>query len=204
MNEKLFLLKTANAIAEKLRREDSTTALRIRAANSVSLENTDGWKAVLGSLGSTKRAIQVWLDRFTGHRQRKLWAGIVWNPRLSDRKLSARIIRKFHPHRIITTKDTGEGEFVILETPLARNQFGVAIREKYPNGWNFYGFYDLSTRPNGSKVGSKFATRAAKFFEDVARTQSRTAQHDEEREIYPRIENRKIVASHLRQRVARQ
>jgi hypothetical protein len=166
MNEKLFLRKTANLIAEKLRHENSATSLRVRKVNSVSLENTDGWKAVLGSFGSTKRAIQVWLDRFTRHKQRKLWVGIVWNPDLSDRKLSTGIIRKFYPHHpIITNEDIGEGKFAVLGKALARNKFGVAIREKYRNGWNYYGFYHLQTHKQNRGVDPQFVTRAAKFAE---------------------------------------
>ena len=61
----------------------------------------------------------------------------------------------------------------------------------------YYGIYDLTVRSDGNEVNPKLVARAASFFESVARTLPKAKQENEEREVYPQIENRKIVTSHL-------
>jgi predicted HNH restriction endonuclease len=46
-------------------------------------------------------------------------------------------------------------------------------------------------------VSPHFCTRAAAFFEDVARALPNAKAEEDQNDVYPRFENRKLVVSHL-------
>jgi len=72
----------------------------------------------------------------------------------------------------------------------------LPILEKYGQGRTFYGIYD-PTRTTQDIVNPHFVIRAATFISDVVNTLTRTKVNEEQREVYPRCENRKRVASHV-------
>jgi len=101
-------------------------------------------------------------------------------------------------------KDTnGEENDCILTDRLKRAEFNVPILEKYEEECVYYfGFYD-PTRKSEDKINSYFCDRAVAFFEDVARAQPKATEQDEQREVYPQLENRQQVASHIRRERSR-
>lgn len=80
---------------------------------------------------------------------------------------------------------------------MRREEFNVPVFEKYERGRTFYGIYD-PTRDTAERVSPHFCARAVAFFEDVARSLPQSKLADENRDIYPRTENRKTVVSHLK------
>lgn len=200
--DRAWLLATAKAVARELKQRGEGTPLRIRIPSRATVTNTDGWSAVIGTLGKDQPRLEVWFDRFAGYPDRKLYACFHSEQRRQLEAITKRVARKLCPHRVITTDDTKEGGHFALVSRLGRNEFNVPILEKYAEGWTFYGIYD-PTRESAARVSPHFCARAAAFFESVARTLPRATPENEEREVYPKAENRKLVAAHLQRERSR-
>lgn len=197
--DKALLLKTARAVVEELWHRTEGTSLRLRWPSRVGVVNTGGWRACIGNLGKGKPSLQIWLDHFAGYDTRKFNFCFFGDSVAKMRRLADRAAKQLPIHRRITHKDMDKhgGKFYFLNERLSRKEFGAAILEEYWGEWSYYGIYDLTVRSDGNEVNPKLVARAASFFESVARTLPKAKQENEEREVYPQIENRKIVTSHL-------
>ena len=151
----------------------------------------------LGDLGKGQPRLQLWWDRFTGHSDRKLWACFRSEDRRQMVALTRRVDKDLVPCRVISHADVADSDVFKLNEPLKRREFYEPILEKYVDGETFLGIYD-HTRPDSAAISHRFITLAAGFFESVARSMDRAKPEDESHEAYPQLENRKIVASHLR------
>lgn len=196
-----WLLTTAKVVAEELTLRCEGTRLRIRIPSRAELVDTDGWVAVIGDLGKKGPRLEVWFDRISGYPERKLYAGFCSELRPQMTSITKRVSRKLWPAREITIEDLNEDNSVLTKR-LGRSEFNTPILEKYPHGRTYYGIFDL-TRESADRVSPHFCRRAVAFFEDVARALPHATAEDEQREVYPRFENRKRVASHLRRERSR-
>jgi 5-methylcytosine-specific restriction endonuclease McrA len=194
--DRAWLLATAKAVAHDLKLHSKGTRLRVRIPRKTRATFTDGWSTSIGDLGKGQPRLQVWLDRFAGYRQRKLYAGFRSEERRQIVIITKRVARRLWPVRIVTTNDTRRGSFLVLRNRLTRSDFNEPVLEKYYQGTTFYGIYDPA-RATTAKLNTHFCTRATAFFEDVARALPGVAAEDANRDVYPQIENRKRVASHL-------
>ena len=195
--DRAWLLATARAVAERLKVRSEGTRLHIRVPSRAMSMDTDGWRVVIGNLGQNQPRLEVWLDRFSGYPQRKLWACFRTCDRSQLMAITKRVDRKLWPARIVTMKDTDNDKFFVLSERLSRTEFSTPVLEKYANGTTFYGVYD-PTRETAARVSPHFCARASAFFEDVVRALPHAKADDEQRDVYPRFENRKRVASHLK------
>lgn len=194
--DRAWLLATAKAVAARLKLHSDGTSLRIRTPGRATKTNTRGWCATIGNLGKGQPLLEVWFDRFSGYPQRKLYACFHSGARQRITSITKRVSRKLWPVRVVTSDDVDEGDFVVLTKRLARSEFNTPVLEKYKEGPTFYGIYD-PTRETTEQLSPYFCTRAVAFFEDVARALPHAKSEDEQREVYPRFENRKLVAAHL-------
>jgi 5-methylcytosine-specific restriction endonuclease McrA len=193
--DKAWLLKTAKAVAAELKKKSQGTRLRIRTPYRTVVTNTDGWQCIIGDLGKGQSRLEIWLDRFPAHAERKLYACFYSWRNNSVSKLSKRVSKNLWPIREISIKDIKEAGDFVLAQPLRRGEFNAPILERYPDGSTFFGVYDL-TRPTLG-VNEQFCDRAVAFFEDVARALPLATAGDESTETYPQYENRRHVVSHL-------
>lgn len=197
-----WLLATAKAVADELKRHCEGTRIRIRIPRFATETNTDGWSAIIGDLGKGQAQLELWFDRFSGYQQRKLYACFRSEGRPQIVSITKRVSRKLWPARIVTESDAEGAKIVRLAKRLTRSEFSTPVLEKYSGGRTFYGIYD-PTRETVERVSPHFCTRAVAFFEDVARALPKAASADDQREVYPRFENRKRVASHLQRERSR-
>jgi 5-methylcytosine-specific restriction endonuclease McrA len=199
--DRAWLLAIGKAVADRLRIHGEGTRLRVRIPRRATNTNTDGWSVIVGDLGKGQPRIEVWFDRFSGYRQRKLYACFRSEACRQITSITKRVGRELWPIRIITTGDTDMGRFLVLGERLARSEFNTPVLEKYRGGRTFYGIYD-PTRETTERVSPHFCTRAVAFFEDVIGTLPHAPGEDEQSEDYAR-EPRKRVASHLRRERSR-
>ena len=192
-----WLLASARTIAEQLKLQSEGIRLRIRIPSRTTTTNTHGWSASIGDLGKAQPRLEVWFDKFSGYSVRKLFACFRTERRRQLTSVTSRVARKLWPSRVVTMDDTEETKFLVLTKRPARSEFNTPVLEKYQGGRIFYGIYD-PTRETAARVSPHFCTRAVAFFEDVARAQPNAKADDEQRDIYPRLENRKLVAAHFR------
>ena len=196
--DKALLLKTAQAVVEELWHQSEGTSMRLRWPSRVGKVNTGGWRACIGNLGKGRPRMQIWFDQFTGYEARKLNFCFMSDNRVKLLQLADRAAKQLPIHRTITDKDTERDGYRFLTERLRRDEFGEVIFEEYWGKWFYYGIYDQTVRFASNEVNPKLVARAVEFFEDVARAQPGTKERDVECEVYPQIENRKVVTSHLR------
>jgi len=74
-HDKTWLLKVAKELALHLRLQASGTGLKIRQSAKIIATTTEtaGWSATIGSLGKGQPTAEIWLDKFSGHPDRKLY-----------------------------------------------------------------------------------------------------------------------------------
>ncbi|HJN07147.1 MAG TPA: HNH endonuclease [Pirellulaceae bacterium] len=197
-HDRRWLLATAKSIAEQLRAHSEGTRLRLRIPHRAKITNTDGWSTVIGDLGRNQPRLEVWFDRFSGYADRKLYAGFRSEIRQQIISITNRVDEKLWPVRVVTPSDYDEEhKALVLDERLGRAEFNRPVLEKNPGGRTFYGIYD-QTRDTAALISPHFCARAIAFFEDVARALPNASVADEHRDVYPRLENRKRVAAHLR------
>jgi 5-methylcytosine-specific restriction endonuclease McrA len=200
--DRALLLANARAVAGRLKLRREGTRFRVRIPNRASTTITDGWYASIGDLGKNQPRLQIWLDRFAGYPQRKFYAGFYSSVRHKIFAITKYVSRKLGPVRTVTSEDVSEDKPVSLNNRLGRSEFNAPIIEKYRDGDTFYGLYDR-TQEASERISPYFCSRAAAFFEDVARALPHATGEDGERDVYPRYENRKRVASHLQRERSR-
>lgn len=189
------LLATAHAITAELKPECDGSSVRIRVPRQATASETNGWRASIGSLSNGAIKLEIWLDRFSGHPERKFYAGFGSTENRRIRQLVKRA-KHLMPVRTVTSDDTLDGRYVSLANPLRRAEFNEPILEQH-DYWSYFGVYD-PTRGEFDRVHQRFVARAAAFFVDVVRTLPDFVAGGEETTIYQAVENRMTVASHLR------
>jgi hypothetical protein len=194
ISDKMRLLATASSIAARLKDQGNGNGLRIRSPR-ISKPATDGWRASIGDLGKNRPRLEIWLDRFSGHSDRKFLACFYSADRSKITGITRHAAREFWPVRTVTLKDTTDDGFFALSVRLDRSEFTVPILEKYRSE-TFFGVYDPTRKTNG-RVNAHFCERAVGFFLDVARSLPTAEAEDTQRGVYPACENRKLVAAHL-------
>jgi 5-methylcytosine-specific restriction endonuclease McrA len=202
VRQEAWVLATAKAVAMQLKPHSKGTNMRIRIPHSAAVTNTDGWRVIIGDLGKNQPRLEIWLDRFSGYPERKLYACFYAEIRSQLMAITKRVSKTLWPIRIITLEDTEDEKYLALAKRLPRSEFNAPILEKYLDQDTFFGIYD-PTRETTEKINRHFCNRAAAFFEDVARGLPQAAPEDEQREVYPQQENRKLVASHLKRERSR-
>ena len=196
-HDRRWLLATAKRVATELKRVSSGTPLRITVPKDATTTNTDGWRVRIGSLGRGAPKLEIWLDRFTGYTDRKLWACIWAGNRRDISKITRRARRNLWPVRTITNRDAvDDRDSFTLAVRLRRTEFNVPIQENYTHDHVFLGIYD-TTRPSTERINPHFTSRAVAFFSDIARSMPGATLDDRDIEVYPQIENRQWVRSHL-------
>jgi 5-methylcytosine-specific restriction endonuclease McrA len=190
------LLAVSKRVAIALRQECANSQLRIRLPTRTAVSWTDGWFATIGDLGKGRARLEIWLDRYSGHRTRMLWAGFHSERGRSLSKLTERARKRLWPRRVITNKDVTIGNYWRLTSRLTRFEFNVPIFEQYDSGDTFFGLFEANRSPSRRSDGD-FLARATAFFGDVARALPHAAGESTDRDIYPQLENRKLVVRHL-------
>ena len=198
--DKAWLLKTAKAVAAELKMHKAGTRIRIRIPSAAITTKTGGWSAVLGDLGKGQSRLELWFDRITGYPDRKLYAALHGSSRQKIKTITNLVAKKLWPIREIDSNDTTDDKYLVFTTPLRSSEFKAPVLEKYPDGHTFYGIYDSNSATQ--EAVKHFCSRAVAFFQDVVRPMGPTRK-DDQRDVFPRSENRKLVASHLRRERSR-
>ena len=193
---KQWLLKVAKAVAAELKIRCRGTVIKIRTPSRATSTNTSGWVATIGNLGKNKSKMEIWLDRFAGHKERKLYAAFS-GTRVQIKDLANKVKTKIVPVREITTNDTEVNNYLFLPKKLPRKEFGNPILEKHGYGQTYLGKYEF-TSPSSPSIETRFVLSAVAFFESVAKAlQKNDDSEDDDWQVYPKIENRKQITSHL-------
>lgn len=190
------LVEIARSVAKALKPVAKDYRLRVRLPTRSSATKTDGWCVTIGDLGKGRPTVQVWLDRFAGKTDRTLSA---WFEGTRDqiKVLTRRVEKRLTPVKVVTPDEIEVGKYLRLSTPLKVKEMEQPFHEKHGNGETFFGIYGRVGIGDADGV-QRFVAKAADFFIDVASAQRRGKAKEDNRDIYPRQENRKVVALHVR------
>jgi 5-methylcytosine-specific restriction endonuclease McrA len=188
----LILLKELGQFARK-------TPIRICSRCSVETSETFGWSLILGRLDRGSTRLELWFDRYTKAKERRFWFGFYsTNP-----KNIQRIIRNSPKHLLpkLEIKESGVEKSVNhnwqLKLKLKRNEFNRPIRETYTKSkYYYYGQFDPSAHVSSKNAGL-ISRRAMAFFEEILEAQPLGKKTEQEWNVYPKKENRRVVRQHL-------
>jgi hypothetical protein len=199
--DKKLLRETGKKIATVLGLHCVNTDLEIRISPNLAKTFTNGWSFTIGVWDEFECKLEIWLDNFTGYRDKNFYAGFHSEKKDSISVLVKRVSAKLWPCRTITEKDLIDNQFRRLTIPLKDNEFNSPILEIYKNKGDdaYFGVYDFALNRSQESIGN-FCQRAVVFFQEVIRS----TQNDqfnpevEQQNVFPKYENRKIISLHVR------
>ncbi|MBL9117514.1 MAG: HNH endonuclease [Verrucomicrobiaceae bacterium] len=191
-----WLLRVARRIAQELQLQSRGTALRVRRPVRVHSTDTDGWMAGIGTAGTDKLALEIWIDRYSGCPDRKFYAGFFSKNEKAIRSIASRS-KSLWTVREVTDDDVTEGQTKRLKRRLRTDEFNEPVLESYEGqNTHFLGFFDR-TQGTAERIEDHFCQQSVDFFLDAARNLPDAKGPDASAEVYPRCENRRLVQAHL-------
>lgn len=193
----LWLIRVAESVREELRIKKPGTSLRLRPVKKPQESNTGGWMVSIGRVGPCW--LDIWLDRYSLKPFRTFYAGFYSADDIFLQQLVKTSRRDWPVVFSLSDGDVSRGKFQHLKKPLKTKLFNAPVVENYrEDGSNhFFGFYDrMGGEPE--RIERRFIRQASAFFLDVLHRmpEARNPTTGDE-EVYPRIENRLLVRSHL-------
>lgn len=202
-NEEWYLKDIACAVNRELHRRKIGSPLVLHNERHIPTAgtDTDGWYASVGYIRGRSCDSEIWLDRYLGLPERTFYYGFY-----SEKETEIRSLVRLGSKRIGVPYELSDDDWIQekpehkrLRVPLKNNQLGHSYLERYPKEEHFfYGIYELVHPPVGEKVRSRLVERIVEFFETVTRELPESQKEEHESNAYPRMENRKLVSSHIR------
>lgn len=193
-----WLIKTGRILVQELRERGLESVLKLRLPSSAQEKCTDGWAVQLGKVHDRPSVkLSLWLDRFARQESRWFWVNFGSDKRSDVLSACKRLNRTYFPKIELTNSDVNDSTEFKLREPLKQRQQHLPILEKYVDGETWFGIYDRNAVVTG-KWHQPFVLRAAGFIEDVAPAFSKGKHKFERLGDYATIEDRKLVAAHLR------
>jgi hypothetical protein len=202
-NERVALRSLAKDVIEAMQERRGGTPIRLLRPSRLRpyVSDTDGWNISIGFLNPGRASLDIWLDRFPGHKDRKLWYGFS----SADREAITRIAHYGTgcigtPFELrdadVEERQRDKGQ---MRKQMKRRDFGRPFIERYQKaGAFYYGIYDYGGMPARPAQRYRVIERAIEFFETIGRNLPGATKDVEDRQLYPAIENRKIVTMHVR------
>ena len=203
MNDKAFLRSVAESLRDSLLESGIGTPLTIRRRLRLEFGYTDGWFVSVAGLKGWNCTLQVWLDRFAGYPQRKLYYGFCSNQKTDIKKLERRARPFFGEPKVITLEDThkvGKATWLLAKR-LAKSEFGRPALEIYQTTeerWlNYYGIYVTEGTGLSRNKQRRLVERITEYARTVVECLPNAKKADAVERAYPYIENRRLVEKHL-------
>jgi 5-methylcytosine-specific restriction endonuclease McrA len=197
--DKKSLKLVAHILITDLRNNPGISHAHISKRLCIEPSETYGWSVVLGRLDHGSTRLELWLDRYTRARERHFWFGFY----STNLKNIQRIIRHSPNHlRPGLTLKEGDVEksrdhHWRLKTMLRQKGFNHSIRELYSRSrYYYYGQFDPCINFNSRNL-RRIARRAMAFFDEVLGGQPTSKKLEQNWDIYPKTENRKVVRQHI-------
>lgn len=141
----------------------------------------------------------LWLDLYAFKSYRTFYAGFYCQDEAALHHLVDTTRGDWPVVRYISDEDVENSRLQHLKKPLPSKSFNSPVLENYRlgNSNHFFGFYDRMDG-NTERIETRFIRQSSAFFLDVLHRMPEAgnpSMNDEE--VYPRIENRLLVRSHL-------
>ncbi len=190
-------------LLRSLRNASFHQSLRLKAKPLEWETDTDGCCFLLGRFAKHNYSLVLFWDRFTLHDQRKLYYGLFSNKRNDILKLARLSHHDLGRPIRVTRRDIDDGTRAFqLREKLSRIKFGQPVLEIYSQkgklGDHYYGIYEFDHAGIFSTNSKKLADRVMHFVATILAVLPGGNSMIDRSTIYPKIENRQMVARHLR------
>jgi hypothetical protein len=203
--DKGFLKTLAQDVVDVLsQRRYGTPIYLYQKPSRLYKSDTGGWITGIGRLSPGKCYLQIWLDRFTRHHDRKVWYGFFYEYSNPVEQLSESSHKNLGKAMTLGDQDLSpyyeaDRYSTLLNRNLQRAEFGRPFIEIYHiSQSSYYGIYEFNSSTRTAAQRRQLTERIAGFFETVARSLPNTTHPNIEDDTYPGHENRKTVETHLR------
>jgi 5-methylcytosine-specific restriction endonuclease McrA len=205
IREKEYLNKLAIEVRDRLYIVKSGTPISLYRKLKSYRTNTNGWLIELGSLKGHRTNIQIWLDFYTNLSERKIWYGFASTHKnncdnivKSGEKRIGKPYKLFDDDLIIDKKT----RYYKVAVPFNKTDFGRPFIEQYDKSKEYakeyyYGVYEHHIKSFTNRSAKSIIKRIVEFIETLSGDLPGSKPHDPERDIFPRVENRKLVSSHV-------
>jgi len=199
MTDRKYLKATATEVSAMLRTAGQGSILRLRQELKAKDSETGGWLVILGVLVGRSTNLEIWLDRFTNPRHRRLYYCFF----SEEPKTISEIARRARPRmgvptRIVDNDVNRSTDIPRLKVPVSGDKLSRPFHEFYRHEYEraFFGVYEQDTPKYGSEKWDELVERVVSFYETAILELPR-ANMASNSGTYPKYENRKIVASHI-------
>lgn len=154
---KSSVLRLSKMVRALLRAEAPLAHIRLSSPRRTVAKSTrtSGYYVRVGGLSQGGPSLSIWLDRYSGHPEPRVWYGFSASSLSSLTRIRrlAPAAGYGKPPRIKTQQDHAGDGFVRYVNPLARDEFDVLIEDRLPRVREFYlGAFDpqpwpLTARP---------------------------------------------------------
>jgi hypothetical protein len=196
MRDDYWLKRVALDVYQALRMQKTGTALRVRPVRQVSELDTGGWMVSVGRLGDVW--LDLWLDRYACPDRRLFYAGFYSDEAATIKRLVRASRRKWPVVLTLDSADVEEQRYAHLKRPLPAGKLNAPVVEHYEDeeSNHYFGFYERM-KGTPAQIEARFTRQSVDFFMDVIRQLPESMEDDEPAEVFPKIENRRLVRSHL-------
>lgn len=199
--EKDYLNYISLEVRDKLQTIKKGTVISLNTKLKAYKTNTNGWKVELGYLRGYKTKIEIWLDYYANHSERKICYSFFSSSKQQIKtiakhgKKSIGEPRRLSDEDMITDKKT---KSYMISSPLKKSEYGRPIIEMYGDEVEcYYGIYEHQKNTNNKRAFNLLVKRIVEFIETLARDLPGTKHADPERDSFPKQENRKLVKTHI-------
>lgn len=197
--DRIFLKELAKGVRNELCSRHLSQTLRLCSKLLVEDASSDGWYITVGRFSGYATSADVWIDRFAGYRDRKIYYGAVASRPEGITKLVKKLSGEFDAPLLVTDEDQRKGsKYTCMARPLPKSKFGHPIYEKYTEKGEkeyFYGMYVFDHTGLQRDKFARLVDRISDFFQTIVKTLN--LNHSDASAVYSGVENRKLVLRHI-------
>ena len=131
-SDKALLSIAAKALRDELWQRHEGTALRCHSRLYPSSTDTEGWGCPVAHLERRHSRLEIWLDRYTRHNERRFWFGFYSPEKTRINFLISHSPAYLRPKRQFSWSDIEEIKTSVwrLTEPLKSGDFGRSVFEQ--------------------------------------------------------------------------
>jgi len=196
--DKKLLRIAAEALRDELRAVCEGTSISHVSRLKIRTNYVGGWFCAVAGLGRAQPRIEIWLDHYPSRKSRRFYYGFYCSRRAPIKRLIGGAPSYLKPNKELFNNDFEKVKsgFWSLKHSFDLRDYAARYYEEYYGRHYFFGVYD-SQKADRPKAVRSVVRKAVNFFEEILSNLPSTKMAGAVYSDFPRIENRKIVRTHI-------
>jgi hypothetical protein len=196
--DKKLLRIAAEALRDELRAVCEGTSISPVSRLKIRTNYVGGWFCAVAGLGRAQPRIEIWLDHYPSRKSRRFYYGFYCSRRDPIKRLIRGAPSYLKPNKELFNNDFEKVKsgFWSLKHSFDLRDYAARYYEEYYGRHFFFGVYD-SQKADRPKAVRSVVRKAVNFFEEILSNLPSTKMAGAVYSDFPRIENRKIVRTHI-------